>query len=164
MTARCVLPALALAIWSCTAPPPSSAPRETDAGRAAQNKAAMKRWVEEGHNGGRLEIIGEIFAANYRGHSPGSEDVVGVAKLLEFERGFHNDFPDAKITVDQLVAEGDWVATRWTLTGTHKPTGKRANVTGMTMAPFSEGKVVEDWQNMDTFGLLKQLEFPEARK
>ena len=117
----------------------------------------MQRWVDEGHNRGRLDIIGEIFSPDYRGHSPGSEPA-DFKKLVEIERGFHEAFPDVHITTEQIVAEGDWVTTRWTLAGTYKLTGKRIAVTGMTMARFANGKIVEDWQNMDTFGLMKQLE------
>jgi predicted SnoaL-like aldol condensation-catalyzing enzyme len=151
-------------IAGCAGPPPANPPSPTSAERAAQNKATMQRWVDEGHNRGRLEIISEVFSQDYRGHSPGSEPA-NYQQLVEIERKFHEAFPDVRITTHQIVAEGDWVVTRWTLAGTYKPAGKQVDVTGMTMARFADGKIVEDWQNMDTFGLMKQIDaLPKSGK
>lgn len=148
----CVSCAVVIASCDGAAPDLAAAHRT-----AVRNKATMQRWIDEGHNQGRLEIIGEIFSSDYRGHSPGTE-LVGLDRLRELERGFHEAFPDVRITANQMVAENDWVTTRWTLGGTHKPSGKRVEVTGMTMARFADGKIVEDWQNMDTLGLMTQLD------
>ena len=73
-------------------------------------------------------------------------------------------FPDVHFTIDDLIAEGERVVIRWTVTGTHKgelqgiaPTGKHVTVTGMVMSRFVKGKVEEDWINFDALGLLQQL-------
>ena len=73
-------------------------------------------------------------------------------------------FPDVHFTIDDLIAEGETVVIRWTVTGTHKgelqgiaPTGKHVTVTGMVMSRFAKGKVEEDWINFDALGLMQQL-------
>ena len=73
-------------------------------------------------------------------------------------------FPGGAITVDEQIAEGDKVATRWTGRGTHTgelagiaPTGKDVTVSGLTISRFEGGKVVEEWTTWDTFGMLVQL-------
>ena len=66
--------------------------------------------------------------------------------------------------MDDQLAEGDKVATRWTARGTHAgeiagigPTGKDVTVTGLTISRFAGGKVVEQWTTWDTLGMLVQL-------
>ena len=73
-------------------------------------------------------------------------------------------FPDLNVKVEDQLAEGDKVATRWTTTGTHQgefagipPTGKQGGVTGTTIARVVGGKIVEERSNWDTLGLLQQL-------
>jgi steroid delta-isomerase-like uncharacterized protein len=73
-------------------------------------------------------------------------------------------FPDVHITIEDQVAEGDRVVTRWTARGTHTgafqgipPTGKRGSMTGIDINRFADGKVVECWTNADDLGLLQQL-------
>jgi predicted ester cyclase len=73
-------------------------------------------------------------------------------------------FPDGAITVDDQIAEGDTVATRWTGRGTHQgelmgipPTGKQVTVAGLSYTKFKSGKMVESWANWDTLGMLQQI-------
>jgi steroid delta-isomerase-like uncharacterized protein len=74
-------------------------------------------------------------------------------------------FPDAQVTVEDMIAEGDKVVTRYTIRGTHQgeteefgpPTGKRMEITGITIERFADGKIVEDWTNFDALGLMRQL-------
>jgi predicted ester cyclase len=68
------------------------------------------------------------------------------------------------LTINDQIAEGDKVVTRWTATGTHKgqlmaiaPTNKHATVTGVDIDRYQDGKVVEAWASYDMFGLLQQL-------
>ena len=76
----------------------------------------------------------------------------------------HGAFPDFKVTLDQVIEQGDKVVTRWTTTMTHKgeflgfaPTGKKATVTGTTILRILNGKIVEGWDNWDQLGLLVQI-------
>jgi predicted ester cyclase len=79
-------------------------------------------------------------------------------------------FPDARITVEQQLAEGDLVATRWSGRGTHEgelmgiePAGKQVTVSGVTISRLEGGKIVEEFLNWDTFGMMQQLDaFPQS--
>ena len=73
-------------------------------------------------------------------------------------------FPDANLTIEDGIAVGDKVASRWTLRGTHTgpfasvaPTGRHVVITGMNICRIQGGKVVEHWANFDHLGLLQQL-------
>ena len=64
--------------------------------------------------------------------------------------GLHEDFPDVRVDIESMVAEGDIVAVRLTFVGTHEPTGEQATWPEMVFARFSGGKVVESWEATDT--------------
>jgi steroid delta-isomerase-like uncharacterized protein len=78
--------------------------------------------------------------------------------------------PDIHITIEDQIAEGDRVATRWTLTGTHQgtlmgvpATGKQGTVTGLDISHLANGQVVEDWSEWDRLGFLRQLGLMPSR-
>ncbi len=129
-----------------------------------QNKAIVRRFWEEVLNQGRLEVIDELFADDLVDHSalPGqASGRGGVRQAVEAIRGA---FPDFQTAIEDQVAEGDRVATRFRSEGTHQgafagmpPPGKRVTVTGITIQRLSEGKIVEEWTNRDSLGLLQQL-------
>ena len=130
-----------------------------------QNKAIVRRAFEEPWKG-NLDVIDELIAKDYIGHDPANpEPLRGPAGVKEFISTYRAAFPDARITVEQQLAEGDLVATRWTGRGTHEgelmgisPTGKRVTVSGLTISRLEGGKIVEEFQNWDTFGMMQQLE------
>jgi predicted ester cyclase len=132
--------------------PPSATPAHTP----ESNKAVMRRWIEEGHNHGDLKLLDETFAASYRGNLADGQSA-DFAKLREVEEGFHRDFTDIQITIHDMVAEGDRVVTRSSMAAMHRASGKRIDVTVMSMARFENGKVVEDWMNLDELRMMKQL-------
>jgi steroid delta-isomerase-like uncharacterized protein len=129
-----------------------------------QNKAIVRRLFEEPWKG-NLDVVDELVASDYIGHDPANpEPLHGPAGVKEFISTYRAAFPDARITVEQQLAEGDLVATRWSGRGTHEgellgiqPTGKQATVSGLTISRLVGGKVVEEFQNWDTFGLMQQL-------
>lgn len=128
-------------------------------------KAISRRLLEEAFTQGRLEIVDEIVAAGYVAHDPASpEPVRGPDGLKAFITVYREAFPDLRATVEEQIAEGDKVLTRWSARGTHEgellgipPTGKQSTVTGMTLDRFEGGKIVESWDNWDTLGMLQQL-------
>jgi steroid delta-isomerase-like uncharacterized protein len=130
-----------------------------------QNKAIVRRAFEEPWKG-NLDVIDELIATQYIGHDPANpEPLRGPTGVKEFIATYRAAFPDARITVEQQLAEGDLVATRWTGRGTHEgelmgisPTGKRVTVSGLTISRLEGGKIVEEFQNWDTFGMMQQLE------
>jgi predicted ester cyclase len=129
------------------------------------NKKASRRIIEEIFGAGKYELADEILDPKAIGHDPAlPEPVKGPEGLKESARGYREAFPDLKLTVEEIVGEGDVVALRWTARGTHKadlfgiaPTGKQATVTGITIDKYSGGKLIESWTNWDTLGLLQQL-------
>jgi len=131
---------------------------------AEENKAASRRIMEEVWNKGNLEVVDELIAYNYvaRGF-PGGEfnGPDGFRQFVIMER---TAFPDFHITIDDMVAEGDRVAVRFTLTGTHDgdlmgiaPTGKKVTMTGAAFSRFAGGKEVETLGFSDSLALFQQL-------
>jgi steroid delta-isomerase-like uncharacterized protein len=139
-------------------------PASPSARSAEVNKALVRRIYEEGLNRGNFAVLDELLDARLIDHSqfPG-----GAAGRESFRRRFSmvlTAFPDAKMTVEDGIAEGDKVVYRWTLRGTHTgplasipPTGRHVDVTGMNMTRITAGKVTEHWANFDHLGLLQQL-------
>jgi predicted ester cyclase len=131
---------------------------------AADNKKIVRQVLEEPWKG-NLGVIDEFIDANYIGYDPSSPDPIrGPQGMREFVQQFLTAFPDGRITVDEQIAEGDFVATRWTGRGTHEgdlmgiaPTRKQATVSGLSYTKCKNGKLVEDWSNWDTLGLLQQI-------
>jgi steroid delta-isomerase-like uncharacterized protein len=131
---------------------------------AETNKQIVRRIAEEPWTG-NLDVIDELVDRDYIGHDPSQpEPTRGPAGFREFISTYLTGFPDGRITVDQQLAEGDFVATRWTGRGTHEgelmgiaATGKQVTVIGITISRVAGGKVVEEWTNWDTLGMLQQL-------
>jgi steroid delta-isomerase-like uncharacterized protein len=129
------------------------------------NKQASRRIIEEIFGAGKYDLADQLLKEDAIGHDPAlPEPVKGPEGLKESARGYREAFPDLKLTVDEIVAEGDLVAIRWTARGTHKAdlfgvpaTGKQATVTGISIDKYAGGKLVESWTNWDTLGLLQQL-------
>jgi steroid delta-isomerase-like uncharacterized protein len=129
-----------------------------------QNKAIVRRLFEEPWKG-NLDVVDELVASEYIGHDPANpEPLRGPEGVKEFISTYRAAFPDARITVKQQLAEGDLVATGWSGHGTHEgelmgiqPTGKQVTVSGLTISRLVGGKVVEEFQNWDTFGMMQQL-------
>ena len=130
-----------------------------------QNKTIVRRAFEEPWKG-NLDVIDELIATQYIGHDPANpEPLRGPAGVKEFISTYRAAFPDARITVEQQLAEGDLVATRWIGRGTHEgelmgiePTDKQVTVTGLTISRLEGGKIVEEFLNWDTFGMMQQLD------
>ena len=130
---------------------------------ADTNKEIVRRLGVEPWEG-NLGVIDELVTTDYVGHDPAQPDMQGPDGIKEFITGYLTGFPDGRITIDEQLAEGDLVATRWTGRGTHQgemmgipPTGKQVTVSGITISRVKNGKVVEEWSNWDTLGMLQQL-------
>jgi steroid delta-isomerase-like uncharacterized protein len=129
-----------------------------------ENKATFRRYVEEVGNEGNLDLAEEIFD-RYLAHQPdGSALERGPEDVKRFMGEFRSAFPDFHSTVEDQLAEGDKVVTRWRMRGTHEgefrgiaPTGNELDITGMGIFRFSDGKVVESWDNFDQLGMMRQL-------
>ncbi len=130
-----------------------------------ENKALVRRWFEELFNAQNLDVADEITAPDHVNHDPTLPDLPpGPEGDKHVVNLYHGAFPDANITVEEQVAEGDEVVTRWTGHGTHQgdlmgvpPSGNRVEVTGMTLNRVSGGKIVESWTNYDALGMMRQI-------
>jgi steroid delta-isomerase-like uncharacterized protein len=132
---------------------------------STENKALVRRAFEAGWNTGNLDLFDETTAPEYVLHDPSvPEDVRGVEGVKRFASMYLQAFPDLRFTIEDQLAEGDKVVTRWTSSATHQgelmgipATGNQTGVSGITISRVSEGKLVEDWNNWDTLGLMRQL-------
>jgi steroid delta-isomerase-like uncharacterized protein len=126
------------------------------------NKALMRRVIEEGLNKHNNSVIAEFYPdCLYR--SPAVGELRGES-YRQFVSSIFSAFPDGRITVKDQMAEGDEVMTRWSFTGTHKgkflgiaPTGRRVTITGMCIDRIVNGKIVEEWEEWDSIGMMRQL-------
>ena len=130
-----------------------------------QIRDLVTRFTDEAWNGGNLDLIDELFAADYVGHdAPRPDPVRGPEGMKDFLRMYHHAFSDAHITLDDVIIKDDKVVTRWTGRGTHDgdlmgipPTGKKIEFVGIRIFRVAEGKIAEGWVVWDTFGLMRQL-------
>ncbi len=131
-----------------------------------QNKAAARRICEEVFSQGNLDAIDELVAPDAVDHEGfGGLDTQGAAGARRLVAATRAAFPDLRVTIDDLIAEGDKVALRLTLSGTHQgalagvpASGKRVTFTSLDLYRFADGKLVEHWGQFDTQGLMRQLQ------
>jgi len=124
-----------------------------------QNKVVGRRFIEEILGKGRFDPLKELTTDEYIDHSLPS----GVTPLQSLA-GFRAGFPDSRVSVEGLVAEGDYVVVRWVLHATNTgdffgmpATGKPVTLRGISMYRISEGKMVEGWVEYDQLNLMQQL-------
>jgi steroid delta-isomerase-like uncharacterized protein len=140
------------------------------------NKAVARRHIDEVWNKGNISTLAETHAESYvhhdphdpwkRNQQPGQE---AVKKLVHFYRGA---FPDIRLTIDEIVAEGDVVVARFSSHATHTnevgnilPTDKIVEITGVFWWRFAGGKIVEGRSYYDALSFLRQLgAVPEVRE
>jgi steroid delta-isomerase-like uncharacterized protein len=129
------------------------------------NKSVVRRLFEDVWNKGSMPVADELFAPTYAHHDSSTPDV-GRGPESEKKRAtlYRTAFPDVRFTIEDLIAEGETVTARWSCRGTHKgdlngiaATGKQFNITGVSNARFTNGKMVEGWVNWDALGLMQQL-------
>ena len=130
---------------------------------AEENKALVRRFVEEFWNEGNATAADELMEIDAVIHMPTGE-VVDLDGLKSFVGTFRESFPDWHSSVEELIAEGDKVAERWTGRGTHRgellgilPTGKRVEVPGSVFYRIVGGKIVEFRGLFNMMSLMQQL-------
>ena len=131
------------------------------------NKALVRRLIEEVWNQGNLTVFDEPSAPNFIHHDPDFPNFQTRKDYRQWVTQTRNAFPDLHLTIEDVIAEGDQVVTRWTFRGTntgdmvtplHIPaTGKQVTVTGITISRLAGGKFIEDWHQADIMGFLQQL-------
>jgi steroid delta-isomerase-like uncharacterized protein len=132
---------------------------------AESNKALSRRLLEEAFNAGNTNVVDELAAADFVNHDSAlPEPTVGPDAAKTSIQGYRAAFPDLRITIEDQIADGDRVVTRWSAKGTQEgdlmgvaATGKQATVTGITIDRIVDGRIAESWTNWDTLGMLQQL-------
>jgi steroid delta-isomerase-like uncharacterized protein len=129
-------------------------------------KARLCQAVEEGWNTGNLDAFDDVYAADYVHYRP----PLAVFHSLEEEKqslaGTLTAYSESRITIHQMVMEGDITMWRWTWQARHTgtspglpipPTGKEVTLVGCNVSRWAKGKIVEEWEYSDYLGFLMQL-------
>jgi steroid delta-isomerase-like uncharacterized protein len=131
---------------------------------AVDNKALVRRFVDEVQSGGNIDLIDEICSPGFVNHSappgiPANREGIKILTAM-----FRGAFPDSHFTIEDMVAEGDKVVTRKTFHGTHEgefmgipPSGRAVSMGLIDIVRVSDGRVVEHWAMGDSLGLMQQL-------
>lgn len=126
---------------------------------------ARRMLIERVWNRGDAEAVDEVFGPDFVGHDPNRPEITGGREAVKQSvHTFHAAFPDISISVDDLLAVGGKIVWRYTLRGTHESTflgveatGKRIEVTGISLFRREGGLLREAWIEFDGLGLLRQL-------
>jgi steroid delta-isomerase-like uncharacterized protein len=128
------------------------------------NAGLILRHHDEVWSKGDLSAVDELYAADFVGHHPGQPDWIGPESVKRVVIAIREAFPDFRESVEDVLVEGDKVATRFTSTGTHLgayrefgPTGRRVALTEMGFFRVSGGRIVEKWGLLDRVGMFQQL-------
>ncbi len=121
------------------------------------NKQIVRRWFEA-LNTGDLALVDEGVAAQHVRHDPAVDDgTAGPTGAKRLVLACRAAFPDIRFTIEDQIAEGDTVVTRWTGRATglglRNPTGRRVAVAGIEIERLVDAKVVESWATWDVLGL-----------
>ena len=127
------------------------------------NKVLAGRWFElQGSQD--LDRIDEVLDKTYVWHGPGGVTVKGQDGMREMLGTYFTAFPDLRFTIEDQLADGDKVITRWTVRGTQNgafegiaPTGKSITMTGISIVRAEGGKLVEEWENFDELGMMRKI-------
>ena len=136
-----------------------------------KNKEVVRTFFARAWNEGDLDYVDEAHRPDFRvnglhldGPPPGAEGVDAAAFAKVVINGWRTGFPDLEVSVDQQVAEDDYVATLHTVRGTNQgeymgnpPTGKSVEVSGITINRIEDGQIAEAWPCWDIAGLMIQL-------
>ena len=131
-----------------------------------ENKAVLRRWFDEVWNNGRAEVIEELFDENGIAHGLSddpSQPIKGPSGYRPFYEVFRQAFPNIRIDIEDMIAEGDKVAARCSVRGKHEgefmgraATQAPVEITGIAIVRIENGKIVEAWNNFDFMTLHKQ--------
>jgi predicted ester cyclase len=131
-----------------------------------ENKALAMQLSDEVFNAHNLARCDDLYDPNYIANSlpPGfSPDREGMKQYLS---AYFQAFPDFHVTIENMIAEGDWVAIRYTGHGTHQgdlmgmgipPTGKEVTASAVMTLRIVDSRIIEDWLDGDKLGILQQI-------
>ena len=133
------------------------------------NKATLRRFLDEAFSKGNLAAVDELIADIFVDHSPPPDISGDKAGMKQIVKLFRSAFPDMRVTVEDMIAEGDKVAVRVVTRGTHKgelmgiaPTGRSVTINEQHIVQFANGKITEHWGVEDNLGMMQQLGVVQA--
>lgn len=128
-----------------------------------ENKAVVRRYIEEFVGSGNFEVADEIFADHFHDHTALPGEPANVEGLTQFFKTLGHGFSDHEIIMEDILAEDDRVAVRFTFRGTHDgafmgipPTGNHVTIEGIDIMRVHDGKIAELWGQENVFSLLQQ--------
>ena len=129
-----------------------------------ENKALITRVIDEMWNQRKVELADELYSKDFIAHDPNNPGTKGPEGMKEIVLKYVHAFPDTQFTIDDIFAEGDKVAMRWTAKGTHDgdldgiaPSGKPISISGVSIDRIVDGKIVEEWSAWDAMGMMQQI-------
>lgn len=124
-------------------------------------KSLVRQYYEEVVNTGAVDRLADFLALDYTEVHDNVRYPIGLAGAAEHVLGVRRTYPDLHLTVEQQIAEGEWVATRVTMRGTHqgewlgiRPTGRRIEVTAVNLDRVVDGRIVEHGGAANLLGAL----------
>jgi len=132
----------------------------------ADLKELTRKFIDEVWSQGKLDLVEQLVAPECVTHDPAAPGgaIRGLDGIKQLVSMYRNAFPDTEFEINDLILEGNKVAARLTVSGTHKgalmgipATGKRVSITGTSITHFRDGKQVESWASYDQLGMLRQL-------
>jgi steroid delta-isomerase-like uncharacterized protein len=130
---------------------------------AEENKDLARRSWEMLVNQQNPDAIDELYTPNFVWHEP-DEDIQGPEEARRFLTMYLSAFPDMRVSVEDEIAEGDKVVTRWTIRGTHRgelmgmaPTDEQVEIKGITIHRIEGGRIAEEWERYDNLSVMQQL-------
>ena len=132
----------------------------------ADLKELTRKFIDEVWSQGKLDLVEQLVAPECVTHDPAAPGgaIRGLDGIKQIVSMYRNAFPDTEFEINDLILEGNKVAARLTVSGTHKgalmgipATGKRVTITGTSITHFRDGKQVESWASYDQLGMLRQL-------
>lgn len=125
-----------------------------------ENKAAVRACFDNAARG-NFDALDDIVTTDYLLHP---EEIRGADGLKQMVEGYRNALSNLTVTIDQQFTENEYVATRFTIRGTHDgdlmgtpPTGKDVAVSGITISRCVDGRIAEEWELVDMLALLGQV-------
>lgn len=153
---------LALAtVAACAQAAPAAPPAAV---QTEANKTLVRQYYDQILNAGKFDAMGDYVSPNYKRYLSALAAPINADAQKQRLAGLRAAFPDLKLTIDDIIAEGDRVAIRGTVTATQKgafsgipPTGKQATVTALETLRIENGKIVEHWGGSDNLDMMQQL-------
>lgn len=138
-----------------------------------ENNKKIARQSFEALTDGNYHLLEKITdIKKFKMHFPGDKHPLNYEESVNMNKEYNTAFPDAKVSIEKQIAEGDYVATTVTFSGTNKgefqgmpATGKKMKIPAMILQRIEDDKIVEEWDEFDAVGMLQQIgAIPEMEK